>query len=63
MSGSFSDCNKALKLAAEEIGYCARASVDGIKSAPWDKPHDDANDVVEEDVVVTRWGGLCSLNF
>ena len=62
MSGSFSDCNKALKLAAEEIGYCARDSVDGMRS-PWDKPHDDANDVLEEDVVVTRWTGLCSLNF
>ena len=61
VSGSFSDCNKALKLAAEEVGYCARASVDGMRS-PWDRPHDDAN-VVERDEVETRWTGLCSLNF
>ena len=61
MSGSFSDCNKALKLAAEEIGYCARASVDGMRS-PWDKPHDDADAVGEEDVE-TRGTGLCSLSF
>ena len=61
VSGSFSDCNKALKLAAEEVGYCARASVDGMRS-PWARPHDDADDVLEEDVVETRWTGLCSLN-
>ena len=46
--GFFSDCNKALKLAAEEIGYCARVSVDGMRS-PWDQPHDDADDVLELD--------------
>ena len=62
MSGSFSACNKALKLAAEEIGYCARDSVDGMR-APWFKPHDDADDVVEEDVLGERWTGLSSLNF
>ena len=59
---SFSKCNKALKLAAGEIGYCARESVDKIQ-APWTKNH-DMDDVVEEDVVVeSRWMGLCSLNF
>ena len=62
VSGSFSDCNKALKMAAEEIGYCAMDSVDGMQ-APWDKPHDDMNAVVEDDVVEARWTGLCSLNF
>ena len=60
---TFSSCNKALKMAAGEIGYCARDSVDGIR-APWTVNHDDMDDVVEEDVVVeSRWMGLCSLNF
>ena len=49
-------------MAAEEIGYCAMDSVDGMR-APWDKPHDDMNSVVETDVVEARWTGLCSLNF
>ena len=49
-------------MAAEEIGYCAMDSVDGMQ-APWDKPHDDMNSVVEDDVVEARWTGLCSLNF
>ena len=49
-------------MAAEEIGYCAMDSVDGMR-APWDKPHDDMNAVVEDDVVEARWTGLCSLNF
>ena len=49
-------------MAAGEIGYCARASVDGIR-APWTVNHDDMEDVVEEDVVESRWMGLCSLNF
>ena len=43
---TFSQCNKALKLAAEEIGFCARDS-DDQKEAPWTKNHDDLNDVVE----------------
>ena len=63
---TFSQCNKALKLAAEEIGFCARDS-DDTKEAPWTRNHDDLNDVVESgdgvDVVDARWTGLCSLNF